>query len=219
MVAWCYYSKERTVITSVLNEEVLRKRRVFGGFPNLCCPERWSGWNRMSHPDWVKFFVDPNGRIKLHANQYEILSATDLKNKFYVDNLLVTSENTSELVNISESAVSIMAEGNFCLRSCTSNYAPLRDQMKHDGSFVEHDGSDERLLCYKYRILRDSLKLNPRLSEPEANTKRKILAQTSAVFDLLSLCLPVTMKERLFTLARFMEVEVRMGWCHFRRFM
>ena len=35
--------------------------------------------------------------------------------------------------------------------------------MKHDGSFVDHDGSEEE-------ILRDSLKLNPRLSKPEANT-------------------------------------------------
>ena len=70
--------------------------------------------------------------------------------------------------------------------------------MKHDGSLVEHDDREEKLLGYKYDIFRDSLKLNPRLSEPEANTKRKTLAQTSAVFDPLSLRLPVTIKERLF---------------------
>ena len=109
-------------------------------------------------------------------------------------NYLVASENTSELVNTYESAVSIIAEGKFSLRSCTSNYAPLKDQMKHSGSFIEHDGSEEKLLDYKYDILRDSLKLNPRLSEPEANTKRKILAQTSTVFDPLPLCLPVSIK-------------------------
>ena len=46
-------------------------------FPDLCCPERWSGMNRISHPDWVKICVNPNGRIKLRAKQkYEILSAT-----------------------------------------------------------------------------------------------------------------------------------------------
>ena len=34
--------------------------------------------NRISHPDWVKFYVDPNGRIKLRAKQKcEILSATN----------------------------------------------------------------------------------------------------------------------------------------------
>ena len=139
-----------------------------------------------------------NFLIQFHLDKYKGNEcAGDLKNKFYVDYLLVTSENTSELVNTYESAVSIMAEGNFCLRSCTKNYAPQRDQMKPHGFFVEHDGSEEKLLGYKYNMLRDSLKLNPRLSVPEANPKRKILAQSSAVFGLLSLCLPVTIKGRL----------------------
>ena len=74
--------------------------------------------------------------IQFHLDKYKGNEcAGDLKNKIYVDNLLVTSENTSELLNTYESAVSIMAEGNFYLRSCTSNYASIRDQMKHDGSF------------------------------------------------------------------------------------
>ena len=72
--------------------------------------------------------------------------------------------------------------------------------MKHDGFFIEHDGSEEKLLNYKYDILRDFFKLNPRLSKPEANTKRKVFAQTSPVFDPLSLCLPVTIKRRLLLL-------------------
>ena len=74
--------------------------------------------------------------------------AGELKNKFYVDSLLVTSENTPELVNTYESAVSIMAESSFCLSSCTSNYAPQKDQMTHNGSFVEQDGSEEKSKTY-----------------------------------------------------------------------
>ena len=35
--------------------------------------------NRLSHPDWVKLYVDPNGQIKLRAKQkYEIPSATHI---------------------------------------------------------------------------------------------------------------------------------------------
>ena len=79
MVVWCCYSRERTVIMSVLNEEDLRKRKCLAAFRSLCCPERWSGMNRICHPDWVKICVDPKGRIKLRAKQkYEILSATQL---------------------------------------------------------------------------------------------------------------------------------------------
>ena len=55
----------------------------------------------------------------------------------------------------------------------------------------------------------DSLKLNLRLSEPAANTKRKIWAQTSAVSDPLSLCLPVTIKGRLL-LCDFLKQKL--GW-------
>ena len=64
--------------TSVLNEVFLPKKAwVFDGFPNFCYPERWSRLNRRSHPDWVKSYVDPNGRIKLRTKQkYEILSVT-----------------------------------------------------------------------------------------------------------------------------------------------
>ena len=53
---------------------------MFDSFPILCCPERWTGLNRISHPDWVKLCVDANGRIKLRAKQkYEILSGTSVQ--------------------------------------------------------------------------------------------------------------------------------------------
>ena len=79
----CCYWRERTVITSVLNEEVLRKRECLVAFPNLCCPERWFGLKRISNPDWVKICIDPNSRIKLRAKQkYEILSATVPTNNY-----------------------------------------------------------------------------------------------------------------------------------------
>ena len=70
----CYWRANSEM--SALNEVVLPKR-VFDGFPNFCCSERCSVLNRISHPDWVKLCVDPNGRIKLHAKQnWEIPSAT-----------------------------------------------------------------------------------------------------------------------------------------------
>ena len=56
--------------------KVLRKRVLGGTSPIWCCPERWSGLNRISHPLWVKTCVYPNGQINLHTKQkYEVLSA------------------------------------------------------------------------------------------------------------------------------------------------
>ena len=41
------------------------QEKVFEGLsPIWCCPEKWSRKNRISHPDWVKICVDPNGQIK-----------------------------------------------------------------------------------------------------------------------------------------------------------
>ena len=69
--------EEQTVRRLSWTNKFWKREWVFNGFPNLCCPERWYGVNRISHPDWVKLCVDPNGRIKLRAKQkYEILSAT-----------------------------------------------------------------------------------------------------------------------------------------------
>ena len=40
------------------------KEKVFVELsPIWCCSEKWSGLNRISHPDWVKICVDPNGQI------------------------------------------------------------------------------------------------------------------------------------------------------------
>ena len=59
--------------------------------------------------------------------------------------------------------------------------------------------ADQKLLGYKYDMFGDPLKLNPRLSAPEADTQRKILAQTLAVFDPLFVCL---LKGRLVAIYR-----------------
>ena len=44
--------------------KISEEEKVFGGLsPIWCCPEKWSGLNRISHPDWVKICVDTNGQI------------------------------------------------------------------------------------------------------------------------------------------------------------
>ena len=77
MVVWCcccYWRADSK--TSVLYEGILRKGKCFGGFPQFVLPGKMIQENRISHPDWVKICVNPNGRIKLRAKQkYEILSA------------------------------------------------------------------------------------------------------------------------------------------------
>ena len=57
--------------------KVLRKSEFSGLSPFLCCPGKWSGLNRITHPHWVKICDDHNGQINLCTKQkYEVLSAT-----------------------------------------------------------------------------------------------------------------------------------------------
>ena len=51
--------------------------------------------------------------------------------------------------------------------------------------------------------------MNPKYSELDTNTKRKILAQTAALFDPLSLFLPVTIKGRLILRDLW---KLKLGW-------
>ena len=44
---------------------VQAKETVFGSLSNFCCPNKGGpGWNRISHPDWVKLCVELNWRAK-----------------------------------------------------------------------------------------------------------------------------------------------------------
>ena len=47
---------------------------MFGRFsPIWCCLEKWSGLNRISHPDWVKICVDPSGQINAPNKKFFLL--------------------------------------------------------------------------------------------------------------------------------------------------
>ena len=73
----------------------------------------------------------------------------------------------------------------------------MRAQMAADGRLVEHTCEEEKVLGYRYNENNDSLSITPCTIDSEANTKRKILSQTSKVYDPLNLVLPVTIRGRI----------------------
>ena len=56
------------------------KRNVWRLFPSLCCAERCSGLNRISHPDWMKLCVELNYAPNQNT---KISSATNSKFSFF----------------------------------------------------------------------------------------------------------------------------------------
>ena len=69
--------------------------------------------------------------------------------------------------------------------------------MSHDKRLVEHTSPEDKVLGYRYNINCDTLSVAPCEINPEADTKRKVLSQTSKVFDPLNLVLPVTIRGRI----------------------
>ena len=148
--------------------------------------------------------------IKHHAENYPADKCTEiLTNNFYVDNLIVTGNDVNELRELYDLSYNRMKEGGFILRSWNSNSIELRSQMKTDNRLIEHTCEEDKILGYRYNIEKDVLKLAPCSVDPEANTKRKILSQTSKVFDPLNLVLPVTIRGRLL-MRKIWKLDV--GW-------
>ena len=135
--------------------------------------------------------------MKYHAQQFHKDKISKLlSNNFYVDNLIITSNNLDELKHLYNETYNRMALGGFELRSWNSNSQEMREIMMKDGRLVEHQSAQERVLGYLYDFREDCLKLSPVNLDFAANTKRKILSGTSKPFDPLGLALPVTVGGR-----------------------
>ena len=76
--------------------------------------------NRISHPDWVKLCVDPNGRIKLRVKQkYEIHSATHVWQGWKYATLTSIHDNSEKVLN---SFCIVSMHKKECLISPTYNF-------------------------------------------------------------------------------------------------
>ena len=145
-----------------------------------------------------------------HAKSYPADEVSNiLSNNFYVDNLIITGNEVNDMQYQYQEAYDRMKAGGFMLRSWNSNSNELRDQMANDGRLVEHTCEEERVLGYKYNVNKDSLSIAPCKIDLEINTKRKVLSQTSKLFDPLSFALPVTIRGRIL-MRKLWKLEV--GW-------
>ena len=66
--------------------------------------------------------------------------------------------------------------------------------MKQDGKLVEHDCEFDKVLGYKYSPTRNIISISHVNLDNQANSKRKILSESSKVFDPLGLASPVTVR-------------------------
>ena len=66
--------------------------------------------------------------------------------------------------------------------------------MRLDGKLVEHSCEFDKVLGYKYSPSQDIMTISHVNLDDKANSKRKILSESSKVFDPLGLSSPVTVR-------------------------
>ena len=117
-----------------------------------------------------------------------------IKNHFFVDNLVKTSNNIETLTELYKTAVVRLASFGFNLRSCNTNNETLRSTMEQDGKLVEHSCEFDKVLGYKYSPTRNIMTISHVDLNNKVNNKREILSESSKVFDPLGLVSPVTVR-------------------------
>ena len=136
--------------------------------------------------------------LQYHINRYpDDVCMRMIKNIFYEDNLIVSDDDNNKLMYIYKMAVTRLLEGNFLLRSCNSNSKVLKALMEKDNSLTQHNSKFEKFLGYNYDLNEDLLNIITSSIDKGAKTKRGLLAQSTKVFDLLSLYDPVNVKLKL----------------------
>ena len=117
--------------------------------------------------------------------------------KFFCRYLVITSNSSEELTQLYKECSFRFDKVHFNLQSCNSNCDKLKDIMKSDDKYIKHGCTLDKVLGYKYEAAADNIYLSSVNLADNCNTKRKIFAQSSKVFDPLGLTSPVTVKSKL----------------------
>ena len=68
--------------------------------------------------------------------------------------------------------------------------------MQSDNKFIMHGLTLDKVLGYRYASNTDHMQLHSITMNSNANTKRKIISESSEIFDPLSLCGPITVRSK-----------------------
>ena len=120
-----------------------------------------------------------------------------IRSKFFVDNLVHTGNSTEELIELYQESARRLGAAHFNLQSCNSNDSVLRDLMIKDNRYVKHGCQLDKVLGYKYDAISDIIKISQVTLNELAKTKRTVLAESSKVFDPLSLGAPVSVRSKI----------------------
>ena len=130
--------------------------------------------------------------LKFFASKIQSMGIRDMiSNKFYVDNLIFTSNSKNEVISSQKEICSVMEQAGFKLQELITN-----DTKISEGSDCAME--DCKVLGYHYSPLKDLLSFRNISLDLNSSTKREIVSQISSLFDPLGIITPITINLKFF---------------------
>ena len=134
--------------------------------------------------------------LKHLDNNKHVPAAEIIKRDIYVDNVLSSFENESDLLKYFTESRSLMSNAGMNLRAWTSNSEELRTQADLDGA-LDSD-VNVRILGLRWDPTKDEMSFAERnIPMLDVVTKRTILRYSSQIYDPLGLLSPVTVRAKI----------------------
>ena len=134
--------------------------------------------------------------LKHLDNNKHVPAAEIIKRDIYVDNVLLSFENESDLLQYFTKSRSLMSNAGMNLRAWTSNSEALRTQADFDEA-LDSD-VNVRILGLRWDPTKDEMSFaEGTIPILEVVTKRTILRYSSQIYDPLGLLSPVTVRAKI----------------------
>ena len=137
----------------------------------------------------------PNATLHLHLSNHNSEVANDMRQNLYVDNIISGGATEHSVTQYFREARAIMSEANFNLRSWASNSHQLQAIAQQEK--VADENQVVSLLGLHWDTTKDHLSFIPKRIDPTNNstvTKRKVLQDSSKIFDPLGFLSPITIR-------------------------
>ena len=148
-----------------------------------------------------------NSTICHHLSKHATCNSDKLLNNLYIDNVLCSFTNESDLLMFYHDSKDIMAKGNFNLREWCTNSQVLRTHLANaDGCTKEQVSA----LGVCWHTSNDQLVVTPHApSKANTITKRTIVSSLAKTFDPYGFMMPITVTGKIFIQDLW---KLKLGW-------
>ena len=140
----------------------------------------------VSSPFILNYIVQHHLTVNSHLEVAPLI-----RNKFYVDNLIYTSNELGELPQMVDRVNKVMLAGWLPLREWTSNNTSVLFPLQEEEIC---NAEEVRVLGYLYNKVEDSLRLKNASPDCNTSTKRQILSSLASVFNPIGIFAPVLLQ-------------------------